>query len=157
MKGMNKKAVSPLIATVLLMLLVVVVGTIILTYVRTYTQDSLDKTDQLTSNQQACGIETDIGIVSVNGYEQACYNFTDTKEVEVWVELDNLKFRGKDVPVEFYEMISRYLPPEEEEDSYRGDPVESAIMYGLDRVDDMVKYLGLYFSSIRINPYARFR
>ena len=85
------------------------------------------------------------------------YNFTDTKEVEVWVELDNLKFRGKDVPVEFYEMISRYLPPEEEEDSYRGDPVESAIMYGLDRVDDMVKYLGLYFSSIRINPYARFR
>ena len=85
------------------------------------------------------------------------YNFTDTKEVEVWVELDNLKFKGKDVPVEFYEMISRYLPPEEEEDSYRGDPVESAIIYSLDRVEDIAKYLGLYFTSIRINPYARFR
>ena len=85
------------------------------------------------------------------------YNFTDTKEIEIWVELDNLKFKGKDVPVEFYEMISRYLPPEEEEDSYRGDPVESAIIYGLDRVNDMAKYLGLYFNSIRINPYARFR
>jgi hypothetical protein len=71
--------------------------------------------------------------------------------------MENLKFKGKDVPVEFYEMISRYLPPEEEEDSYRGDPVEYAVMNGLDHAMDVIKYLGLYLADIRINPYVRFR
>lgn len=85
------------------------------------------------------------------------YDFSDTKEVSIWVEMENLKFKGKDVPVEFYEMISRYLPPEEEEDSYRGDPVEYAVMNGLDHAMDVIKYLGLYLADIRINPYVRFR
>lgn len=85
------------------------------------------------------------------------YDFSDTKEVSIWVEMDNLKFKGKDVPVEFYDMISRYLPPEEEEDSYRGNPVEYAVMHGLNHPMDVIKYLGLYLADVRINPYARFR
>ena len=85
------------------------------------------------------------------------YDFGDSNYAEVWVEMSDLKFKGQSVPVEFYEMISRYLPPEEEEDSYRGDPVENAIILGMDYVKRVMKSLGLHLISIRINPYARFR
>ena len=54
-------------------------------------------------------------------------------------------------------MISRYLPPEEEEDSYRGDPVETAVLTGLDGLNDVLKYTGLRLRTIRINPYGHLR
>lgn len=85
------------------------------------------------------------------------YDFGDSNYAELWVEMSDLKFKGQSVPVEFYEMISRYLPPEEEEDSYRGNPVENAIILGMDYVKRVMKSLGLHLISIRINPYARFR
>jgi len=85
------------------------------------------------------------------------YDFGDSNYAELWVELSDLKFKGQSIPVEFYEMISRYLPPEEEEDSYRGDPIENAIILGMDYVKRVMKSLGLHLMSIRINPYARFR
>jgi hypothetical protein len=85
------------------------------------------------------------------------YDFGDSNYAELWVEMSDLKFKGQSVPVEFYDMISRYLPPEEEEDSYRGNPVENAIILGMDYVKRVMKSLGLHLISIRINPYARFR
>ena len=85
------------------------------------------------------------------------YDFGDSNYAELWVELSDLKFKGQTVPVGFYDMISRYLPPEEEEDSYRGDPVESAIMHNMEYVERVMKSLGLHLVGIRINPYARFR
>jgi hypothetical protein len=86
------------------------------------------------------------------------YDFSKDKGVTIFVNLQELKFKGEKVPVGFYEMISRYLPPEEEEDSYRGDPVETAIMDGLRKGDllNKIKYLGLYLETININPYSRF-
>jgi hypothetical protein len=84
------------------------------------------------------------------------YDFTDSKYAEVWVELSDLKYKGKEVSVEFYDMISRYLPTEEE-DSYRGDPIEYAILGGLEHVNRVMKSLGLHLGGMRINPYARFR
>ena len=84
------------------------------------------------------------------------YDFGDSKYAEVWVELSDLKYKGKEVSVEFYDMISRYLPTEEE-DSYRGDPIEYAILGGLEHVNRVMKSLGLHLGGMRINPYARFR
>ena len=84
------------------------------------------------------------------------YDFTDSKYAEIWVELSDLKYKGKEVSVEFYDMISRYLPTEEE-DSYRGDPIEYAILGGLEHVNRVMKSLGLHLGGMRINPYARFR
>ncbi len=84
------------------------------------------------------------------------YDFSDSKYAEIWVELSDLKYKGKEIPVEFYDMISRYLPSEDE-DSYRGDPVESGILGGLEHVNRVMKSLGLYLGGMRINPYARFR
>ena len=84
------------------------------------------------------------------------YDFTDSKYAEIWVELSDLKYKGKEVSVEFYDMISRYLPTEDE-DSYRGDPIEYAILGGLEHVNRVMKSLGLHLGGMRINPYARFR
>jgi len=81
------------------------------------------------------------------------FNFNDTKEVSVTVIIEELKYGGKDVPVGFYNDISRYLPPEEEEDSYRGDPVETAISIGMKEVRSMCKYLGLNLSEIKTSSF----
>ena len=85
------------------------------------------------------------------------YDFGDSDLVDVWVELSDLKYKGQSVPVGFYDMISRYLPPKEEEESYRGEPVERAIMRSMDYENRIMKSLGLHLAGIRINPYARFR
>ena len=84
------------------------------------------------------------------------YDFSDSKYAEIWVELSDLKYKGKEVSVEFYDLISRYLPTEDE-DSYRGDPIEYAILGGLEHVNRLMKSLGLHLGGMRINPYARFR
>jgi hypothetical protein len=85
------------------------------------------------------------------------YNFENGEDVQIIIVLKELNFKGEKVPVGFYDMISRYLPEEDEEDSYRGDPVESAVMSGLDDLDETLKYLSLYLAKVRINPYSHLR
>lgn len=76
--------------------------------------------------------------------------------VEVHVKLEELNFNGQKVPIGFYNMISRYIPPEEEESSYRGDPVEMAVLSSMNEVEDVCKYLNLKFTKLVIDPYTRF-
>ena len=76
--------------------------------------------------------------------------------VEVHVKLEELNFNGQKVPIGFYNMISRYIPPEEEESSYRGDPVETAVLSSMSEVEDVCKYLSLKFAKLVIDPYTRF-
>lgn len=85
------------------------------------------------------------------------YNFENGEDVQIIIDLKELNLKGEKVPVGFYDMISRYLPEEDEEDSYRGDPVESAVMSGLDDLDETLKYLSLYLAKVRINPYSNLR
>jgi hypothetical protein len=85
------------------------------------------------------------------------YDFGDSRYVGMFVELLDLRYKGEKVPVGFYDMIARYLPPEEEEDSYRGNPVEQAIATGLSYPHRIFKSLNLHLTDIRINPYSRFR
>jgi len=85
------------------------------------------------------------------------YTFDKDNQVEMHIDISELKYKGQTVPVGFYDMISRYLPPEEEEDSYRGNPVEFAVESGLDEIISNLKYMDLYLGKIRINPYSRIR
>jgi len=105
------------------------------------------------------GTITGIGPVGNVGFLSSAdgYKFNEYGQVEIHVELDDLNYKGQKVPVGFYDMISRYLPPEEEEDSYRGDPVETAVLTGLDGLNDVLKYTGLRLRTIRINPYGHLR
>lgn len=85
------------------------------------------------------------------------YNFENGEDVQIIIDLTELNFKGEKVPVGFYDMISRYLPAEDEEDSYRGDPVESAVMSGLDDLNKTLKYLSLFLDKVTINPYSHLR
>lgn len=85
------------------------------------------------------------------------YNFENGEDVQIIIDLTELNFKGEKVPVGFYDMISRYLPAEDEEDSYRGDPVESAVMSGLDDLNKTLKYLSLFLGKVTINPYSHLR
>jgi len=102
---------------------------------------------------------TGIGPVGNVGFFSSSdgYKFDEDGQVEVHINLEDLKFKGQKVPVEFYDMISRYLPPEDEEDSYRGDPVENAVLDGLQELYDVLKYSGLRLNKILINPYSHLR
>lgn len=81
------------------------------------------------------------------------FNFKDNKRVAITLSLEELKYKGENVPVGFYKEMSRYLPPEEEEDSYRGNPVESAVSLGIKEPRKFCKYLGLELSSVEISHW----
>ena len=84
------------------------------------------------------------------------YNFENGDGVKIVYDLIDLYYKGDKVPNGFYSMMSRYLPPEEEEDSYRGDPVEYAVMGGLDEIISALKYMGLRFEKAEINPWSHY-
>jgi hypothetical protein len=84
------------------------------------------------------------------------YDFGESKYVGMFVELLELKYKGEKVPIGFYDIIARHLPPEEEEASYRGNPIEQAIATGLTYPHRLFKSLNLHLGDIRINPYSRF-
>ena len=72
---MNKKAVSPLIATVLLIVVVVGVGAIITSIARTYISDSKEQTVK-TSGKIKCSTSPDIDFTVLGDEPQYCKNST---------------------------------------------------------------------------------
>ena len=82
------------------------------------------------------------------------YIFSKGDGVQVIYDLIELNYKGEKVPIKFYGLISRYLPPEEEEESYRGDPVESAVAFGMEDLKSTLKYMGLYLSKVNVNPWT---
>jgi hypothetical protein len=79
------------------------------------------------------------------------FNFDKGKDVQILYKLLELKFQGEKVPVGFYNYISNYIP--EDDDDYSTDPVEDAILYGLDEINSVIKYLGLNLEKVNRNIY----
>ena len=86
------------------------------------------------------------------GFAASADSFTFENEtyVKVVADLKELRYDGENVPVKFYKYISRYLPPEDEEESYRGEPVEQAVHFGLKEVEKICKSLGLRFTKVEL-------
>lgn len=82
------------------------------------------------------------------------YVFGEDNGVQVVYDLIDLYYKGEKVPIKFYALISRYLPPEEEEESYRGDPVETAVTFGMEELTSTLKYMGLHLREVKINPWS---
>lgn len=79
------------------------------------------------------------------------FNFDKGTGVQILYKLLELKFQGEKVPLSFYNYISNYIP--EDDDDYSTDPVEEAILYGLDEINSVIKYLGLNFEKVNRNIY----
>ncbi|MFH0876570.1 MAG: archaellin/type IV pilin N-terminal domain-containing protein [archaeon] len=66
----NKRGVSPLIATVLLMLIVVTIGAAVMLVLKGLTEENLEKAKDKAD--MVCDTNVDFEIVKINGYNQVC-------------------------------------------------------------------------------------
>jgi flagellin-like protein len=70
-----KKGVSPLIATVLLLVLVVVIGAIVFTWMRGYVRESTETVTKKWDYQLRCDLATgSLAIIKIAGVERICYD-----------------------------------------------------------------------------------
>jgi len=74
----TKKGISPLIAAVMLMALVVSIGAVIMTWTKQYVGESLDEADETLGSEGVCGNDVYIELVEIDDEKQIC--FTNTTE-----------------------------------------------------------------------------
>ena len=72
----NKKGVSPLIATVLLIAFAVALGAVVMNWGRGYVEDTADSAKEKSDKELICSSEVDLAIVEIDGVSQICYNST---------------------------------------------------------------------------------
>jgi flagellin-like protein len=90
----SRKAVSPLIATVLLIAFAVALGAVVMNWGRGYVEDTANIARERSDTEVKCASEVDIDIVEIDGTPQVCYNDTGT-EINVSFIVENKK--AKDV------------------------------------------------------------
>jgi flagellin-like protein len=74
----HKKAVSPLIATVLLIAFAVALGAVVMNWGRGYVEDTAQVARQKSDSEVKCTSDVDIDFVSIDNTPQVCYNISDT-------------------------------------------------------------------------------
>lgn len=72
-----RKAVSPLIATVLLIAFAVALGAVVMNWGRGYVEDTANIARERSDTEVTCASEVDINIVDIDGVPQICYNTSD--------------------------------------------------------------------------------
>ena len=72
----SRKAVSPLIATVLLIAFAVALGAVVMNWGRGYVEDTASIARERSDTEVKCASEVDIDIVEIDSVPQICYNAT---------------------------------------------------------------------------------
>ena len=72
----SRKAVSPLIATVLLIAFAVALGAVVMNWGRGYVEDTANIARERSDIEVTCASDVDINIVSIDSVPQICYNET---------------------------------------------------------------------------------
>ncbi|MBW2996717.1 hypothetical protein KY349_00080 [Candidatus Woesearchaeota archaeon] len=70
----SRKAVSPLIATVLLIAFAVALGAVVMNWGRGYVEDTANIARERSDTEVTCASDVDISIVKIDGVPQVCYN-----------------------------------------------------------------------------------
>ncbi len=70
----NKRAVSPLIATVLLIAFAVALGAVVMNWGRGYVEDTANTARERGDAEVKCASDVDIAFVDIDGTPQVCYN-----------------------------------------------------------------------------------
>ena len=92
----NKKAVSPLIATVLLIAFAVALGAVVMNWGRGYVEDTQSFARERSDAEVVCTTDIDLNIVNIDLTDQVCYNESDTDEYTVYMILENVASRDID-------------------------------------------------------------
>ena len=93
-----KKAIAPLIATVILIGFAVALAAIVIDWSRSYVVDTQNTAKEEGSKQITCNLQLGFQLVSLDGQQQICYN-NDTEQIEAVVEntkeitIDQVKIR----------------------------------------------------------------
>ncbi|MFC1723307.1 archaellin/type IV pilin N-terminal domain-containing protein [Nanoarchaeota archaeon] len=83
----NKKGVSPLIATVLLIAFAVALGAVVMNWGRGYVEDTANTARERSDTEVKCASDVDIAVVDIDGTPQICYNISGTTDyMEMIVE-----------------------------------------------------------------------
>ncbi|MFC1742268.1 archaellin/type IV pilin N-terminal domain-containing protein [Nanoarchaeota archaeon] len=72
----SRKAVSPLIATVLLIAFAVALGAVVMNWGRGYVEDTANIARERSDTEVKCASEVDIDIIDIDSVPQICYNMT---------------------------------------------------------------------------------
>jgi len=89
----SRKAVSPLIATVLLIAFAVALGAVVMNWGRGYVEDTANIARERSDTEVKCASEVDIDIVEIDSVPQICYNDTASGEDRVEFIVENKKAR----------------------------------------------------------------
>ncbi|MFP4656429.1 MAG: archaellin/type IV pilin N-terminal domain-containing protein [Candidatus Woesearchaeota archaeon] len=81
----NKKGISPLIATVLLIAFAVALGAVVMNWGRAYVEDTARETGVTSDTRIACSQNVNVQLVHVGGSPRICYN-DDDKQVEITIQ-----------------------------------------------------------------------
>ena len=81
----GKKAVSPLIATVLLIAFAVALGAVVMNWGSDYVKSTAKSTGAKSDADIRCATETDLSIVEIDGTQKLCYNSAN-KQIEFIIE-----------------------------------------------------------------------
>ena len=82
MNTKNKKGISPLIATVLLIAFAVALGAVVMNWGRSYVEDTARQTGVTSDTRIACSQNVAVQLVHVGGSPRICYT-DDTVEITV--------------------------------------------------------------------------
>jgi flagellin-like protein len=89
----SRKAVSPLIATVLLIAFAVALGAVVMNWGRGYVEDTANIARERSDTEVKCASEVDIQIVEIDSVPQVCYNDTGTNFTIMFI-VENKKTRN---------------------------------------------------------------
>ena len=96
MKKFNKKGVSPLIATVLLIAFAVALGALVMNWGREYIENTQEKVTQQSEQQTACTFDTSITLVNIG--EKPCLDPGDNTFYAI-IENGNYELSGYKVTI----------------------------------------------------------
>ena len=82
---MNKKAVSPLISTVLLLVFAVFISVIITIWGKQLIINQADIVKNNTNTEIICGLDVNINVVEMMGLKQLCYD-SESQKIELIIE-----------------------------------------------------------------------
>ncbi|MEK6837920.1 MAG: archaellin/type IV pilin N-terminal domain-containing protein, partial [Nanoarchaeota archaeon] len=71
--GRNKKGVSPLIATVLLIAFAVALGAVVMNWGRGFVQQQTSEAEKTTQTKLGCSLKVNIKVAEIDGVPQVCY------------------------------------------------------------------------------------
>jgi len=74
----NKRGVSPLIATVLLIAFAVALGAVVMNWGRSYAQETADTVRTKSDKDVKCSIDVDLEIARIGGAPELCYGGSGT-------------------------------------------------------------------------------